>query len=204
MASAVGGRRSAEVAERTRHAILVAAAALFTERGFDSVSLRDIADRAGTTHGLIRHHFGAKDRVWSAVLDHADAHWGEQVLPAVEAADDIDDPVEALRVVVRAIVRVSAEQPHLSRLLFAEGVRGGPRLDQIMERTASTRKALETLSDRLRGAGWNEALPAGEFVMSVLLLSVGRFALAGLAGSLGGGADDPDHHADRVIDLLLG
>ena len=44
--------------------LLDAALQLFAEHGRDGVSLRDIAEKAGATHGSIRHHFGTKDDLY--------------------------------------------------------------------------------------------------------------------------------------------
>src|SRR5436305_11880549 len=38
-----------------------AAIKLFTERGMEKTSILDIAEAAGVSGGLIRHHFGSKD-----------------------------------------------------------------------------------------------------------------------------------------------
>ena len=66
------GRRPEVEAEATRQRIVDAARHLFATRGFDAVGLREIADAAGTTHGLLRHHFGTKLAVWQTVADDAD------------------------------------------------------------------------------------------------------------------------------------
>lgn len=63
------GRRSAEDAEQTKSDILEAAAELFCELGFERVSLRNISDKAGVSHSLIRHHFGSKEEIWHAISD---------------------------------------------------------------------------------------------------------------------------------------
>lgn len=54
------GRRSAKDAEETRFLIMGVAADMFCEQGYDSVSLRNISEKAGVSHSLIRHHFGSK------------------------------------------------------------------------------------------------------------------------------------------------
>lgn len=54
--------------QELKERLLVAAQRLFAERGRDAVSLRDIADEAGATHGSIRHHFGTKDNLYLASL----------------------------------------------------------------------------------------------------------------------------------------
>lgn len=54
-------------------AVLEAAAELFAERGPAATSIRDIAARCRVNHGLIYRHFGTKERLVGAVLDHLGA-----------------------------------------------------------------------------------------------------------------------------------
>ncbi|USD38870.1 TetR/AcrR family transcriptional regulator [Ferrimonas sp. SCSIO 43195] len=63
------GRQSANSAQQTRKQILCVAGDLFVEKGFDRVSVREIADSAGVSHGLIRHHFGSKQQIWEQICD---------------------------------------------------------------------------------------------------------------------------------------
>jgi AcrR family transcriptional regulator len=51
-------------------AVLAHAAELFAERGPAATSIRDIAARSGVNHGLIFRHFGTKEQLVGAVLDH--------------------------------------------------------------------------------------------------------------------------------------
>src|SRR5690348_4452281 len=51
-------------------ALLESAADLFAERGPAATSIRDIAARSRVNHGLIHRHFGSKDGLVAAVLDH--------------------------------------------------------------------------------------------------------------------------------------
>ncbi|MCZ6359068.1 efflux transporter transcriptional repressor VdeR [Vibrio parahaemolyticus] len=66
------GRRSAEAAEQTKCLILKVAADMFCELGYERVSLRNISEKAGVSHSLIRHHFGSKEKIWQAVSDAMD------------------------------------------------------------------------------------------------------------------------------------
>ncbi|BDR16398.1 TetR/AcrR family transcriptional regulator [Vibrio sp. STUT-A11] len=68
------GRRSAEAAEHTKCVILKVAADMFCELGFERVSLRNISEKAGVSHSLIRHHFGSKEKIWQAVSDAMDVY----------------------------------------------------------------------------------------------------------------------------------
>lgn len=55
-------------------AILTAAADLFAERGPAATSIRDIAARSNVNHGLVFRHFGTKQQLVGAVLEHLGAN----------------------------------------------------------------------------------------------------------------------------------
>lgn len=63
------GRPPASEKGDRRNALLESAIRLFSEKGFSSVELREIAADAGVTVGLIRHYFGAKDDLIDAATD---------------------------------------------------------------------------------------------------------------------------------------
>jgi AcrR family transcriptional regulator len=56
----------------TRARILDAAVAVFGTRGFNNGSLLEIAAQAGMTHAGVLHHFGSKDQLLVAMLEHRD------------------------------------------------------------------------------------------------------------------------------------
>ena len=51
-----------------RQEILAAAGAAFAERGYQRATLRDIASRAGVTHGSVLRHFGSKEQLFLAAV----------------------------------------------------------------------------------------------------------------------------------------
>jgi AcrR family transcriptional regulator len=53
----------------TRSAILRVALELFTERGFEGASIRDIAEALGVTKSSLYYHFASKDAILEAVMD---------------------------------------------------------------------------------------------------------------------------------------
>ncbi|MCT2582805.1 ScbR family autoregulator-binding transcription factor [Actinophytocola gossypii] len=69
-------------AERTRNAILDAAAEVFDERGFDGASLSDILARAGVTKGALYFHFSSKEELARAL---ASEPWSAVTLPAADS-----------------------------------------------------------------------------------------------------------------------
>src|SRR4249920_287327 len=64
--------------QRTREALLDAAAAVFAARGFQGASLDEIAETAGFTRGAIYKNFADKEELFLAVFDQIN----EQVLNA--------------------------------------------------------------------------------------------------------------------------
>jgi TetR/AcrR family transcriptional regulator, repressor for neighboring sulfatase len=82
-------------------AVLESAAELFAERGPAATSIRDIAARSGVNHGLIHRHFGSKDRLVGAVLDHLGQKLAE-LLAANAEGSTIGEAVDRqLRVLAR-------------------------------------------------------------------------------------------------------
>src|SRR6478609_5968003 len=69
-------------AER-RDQILDAANALFAERGYDEVSIEDIARSAGVARGLVHHYFGGRKEVYIALLERIGAVREESLRPPV-------------------------------------------------------------------------------------------------------------------------
>lgn len=68
--SATRSRKAPTGREEVAAAILAAATDLFAERGPAATSIRDIAARSKVNHGLVFRHFGTKEQLVGAVLDH--------------------------------------------------------------------------------------------------------------------------------------
>jgi AcrR family transcriptional regulator len=65
--------------EQRRDQILDAANTLFAERGYDEVSIEDIASAAGVTRGLVHHYFGGRKQVYVALLERLGSVREEQL-----------------------------------------------------------------------------------------------------------------------------
>lgn len=79
-----------------RGVLLAAGHALYQERGFDSVSLRDVADRAGVNQAMVRYYFKDKQGYLAAMLDH-----GFERLFLAAAAET--DPASAFERVIASL-----------------------------------------------------------------------------------------------------
>lgn len=94
--------------ERTRAAILDAAERQFAERGYDSVSLRQIIDEANVQMGQLQHYFPSKESVFVSVIERRI----DGVIEGYnEALADLSRHAQAgpvdLRMVIRAVMAIS-------------------------------------------------------------------------------------------------
>lgn len=102
MPKIIGGSLS-EHRSQTRHKLFAALATLMAERGFESITLADIAARAGVGRTAVYNHVADKDALLIAFI----AHETEQFLATLDRSlAGIDDPVEQLRVYVRQNIRL--------------------------------------------------------------------------------------------------
>ncbi len=81
--------------DNRRTEILRAAARLFGEQGYDSTSMRDIADEVGMIAGSIYYHFKSKEDLLVAVNEESLRVHDERFKAAVR---DVEDPWERLEV----------------------------------------------------------------------------------------------------------
>lgn len=64
----LSGKKRVRAPEAHRAAILEAARAAFAERGFTKATIRDVARRAGVTHGLVMLHFPSKEQLFISAV----------------------------------------------------------------------------------------------------------------------------------------
>jgi AcrR family transcriptional regulator len=112
--------------EASRAAILEAARAVFTERGYARATIREIARRAGVTHGLVMRHFGTKEQLLIQALPGPRAAAGLQpgdlaTLPeriATGFVAETDSAGDGEHVVV-ALIRSAASDEQAAMPLYA-------------------------------------------------------------------------------------
>ena len=99
--------------------VLVVAAELFNERGYDGTSMRDLAARLGIAKSAIYHHVAGKEELLRMALDRALA--GLQAV--TNRARALPAPaIERLEYLVRGSVEVlEAESPYVTLLLRVRG-----------------------------------------------------------------------------------
>lgn len=95
--------------------IIAAAAELFLEKGFDALSMRQVAARIGYSATTIYHHFLNKEDLLKAVLDSAFASFEKEMRSAVEAEME---PSRKMGALGKAYVRFGVAHPVHYQLMF--------------------------------------------------------------------------------------
>lgn len=98
-------RRRRRDPEGHRAAIIEAARHTFAERGYARTTLREIARRAGVTHGLITRHFTSKERLFLAAVP------GNRDLEGVAAGDPATLPDRIAHAFVRRLETDAVNDP---------------------------------------------------------------------------------------------
>lgn len=120
-----------ERSEQTRTEILQTALDLFSTRGFAAVSLRDIAERVGVNHAMIRYHFGSKEELWRESADYLFERLAREI-PPPELSDE-QTPADTLKRYIRGYVHYCARHPEHARLIVQESIEGSDRLQWVAD-----------------------------------------------------------------------
>ena len=115
--------RKPKAPEANRARIVRAAIDEFAARGYKGASMDAIAARTDTTRALINYHFGGKEQIYLAVLEHVYAE-----IRQAEGLLDLDhlDPPDAIRRIVEFTFTYYLEHEGFVRLVVAENqARGG-------------------------------------------------------------------------------
>ena len=125
----------------TRDRLLLAAAELMDEAGGTEVSTRAICQRAGVEAPTLYHHFGSKQGLIDAVIQHG---FTQYLAPPPTTRDASLDPIEAIRLGWDRHVQFGLENPRFYALLYGNVERG--------KACAITAPALAQLTDLLAAA----------------------------------------------------
>ncbi len=139
-----------------RAALLTAAGPLFAARGFDGVSIREVARSAHVTPAMIHYYFGDKQGLHTACFDATLDHLLGRIRAASRAEATGGDVIGAF---VRTVVRTLREDPWIPQLLMREvlietGRHRARFVERYLRRVAELLPALlsrQIAEGRLRG-----------------------------------------------------
>src|SRR3954468_24543994 len=155
----MGGRRELRKAQ-TRAEVRATAQRLFTERGFDEVTIADVAAAADVAVQTVFNHFETKE----ALFFDGRTPWVEGTAVAVSQRAPGTDPVGALRrYVEQELTYVLHQETRPENRGYIEVLEGSPGLqsrERMLVELAGLRAADE-LADVITTGGW-DAAPAAD------------------------------------------
>jgi TetR/AcrR family transcriptional regulator len=169
-ASRTSKRAEQQRSRTTRLSILAAALSEFADKGFETASIRSIAERIGLQHPVITHHYPTKAALWRATAEYAfdqiQEKWDKSAPELVDAA-----PIDHLRAEYRAVFYYTAEFPEFHRFMRQEAMYDNPRLRWVAETVLAP--LIDRLLPQIRIAQRNGDLPAIEpIVFHYMMISL--------------------------------
>jgi len=110
----------------TRRAILRAARAAFLRKGVAGISMRQLADRVGCSHGNLYLHFRSKEDLFDCLVEESFARLAA-ALRALRPPQRVKDPVAMLKRAARAYVDFGLKNPGAYEFAFILRRSGRPR-----------------------------------------------------------------------------
>jgi AcrR family transcriptional regulator len=194
-----------DTAPDTRDALVLSGRKLFSDKGFDGASVRDITAGAGANLGSITYHFGSKERLYEAVVSSTIAPLAERLLATVGGPGDPLDRVEA---VVREYFAYLIDHPEMPRLfirsLLASGMPPAPAQEHLKRILAALVGLIREGQAIGRIRPGHPALMALGLMSHSLHLTIMRPALARMAGF---DLDDPTQRGialDHIVRTVRG
>src|SRR3954447_15820548 len=184
--------------ERSRIALLEAAARGISRQGYANLNLEQVARDAGYTRGSLYHQFKDKDELVLATLEWVNRAWQESVAPSVEA---VEKPVDKRRVLARGdapFCRSDTARLEIAlRVEFNDGRHPvGAELDRIS--AGLIRRLVRLINDGRRDG----SIPPGPPARATALALVG--ALEGAVIALAGQQPHDVALAERAVLGVLG
>jgi AcrR family transcriptional regulator len=96
--------------------ILRSALTLFSEKGYDATSVREICAASGITKPTLYHFYGSKEGVYRALIDGALDRMGEDITRALEEDGSLAD---RLRRLTLTYFEATRREPDLARFILA-------------------------------------------------------------------------------------
>ena len=137
--------------------LALAAVKEFGARGFDEVTVGELAKAAQVTTGAIYHHFGSKLGLYAFVREDVERRLLDRMEGAVAAAEDQGDPSAAVRAALLVGFDFAVREGFL-QILGAPPA--GAERDRLVEMLEATTTDASPVLGRVLAAAWRAALVA--------------------------------------------
>jgi TetR/AcrR family transcriptional regulator len=108
-----------------RHQLLETALEVFSRKGFEGATTKEIAARAGVTEAIIFRHFPTKQELYAAVLDYKTQSCAlEEWLTETKGYMDRNDDVGLLRAIAAQILKSYRTDPRFERVVLFAALEG--------------------------------------------------------------------------------
>jgi TetR/AcrR family transcriptional regulator len=196
-------RREQQRAIDSKQAIVSAALSEFADYGFEGVSTRGIAQRAGVNHRLINHYFGTKEGLWKATTDYVFGLYVERLRRRQEGLEGVDEPI-LLRLMLREFILFSAEVPEFHRFMMQANQGDAKRLAWLVRKHLATGAAAEiALLERAQKAGLFEEGEAAHLRYLFIGAATSVFTFAAEFKKIAGTDPFNEEFVSRHVDMVL-
>ena len=108
-----------------RNQLLEAALEVFSRKGFEGTTTKEVATAAGVTEAIIFRHFPTKQALYTAVLDHhVESSELQDWLAEIKSWMDQNNDEEVLRSIARVILRSYRTDTRYERVLLFAALEG--------------------------------------------------------------------------------
>ncbi len=184
---------------RSNDRILKKAMELFSDRGYDATSVREICEAAGITKPTLYHFYGSKEGVYRALVEGALERFRADMERALSGEGSLRDHLSRM---ARAYVDAAVREPDLARFLMAlihNPKHSAPATDFV----GFYHGILAEAAQALEGAVAKGEISPGPTEVR-LLVFMGALGEA-MHGYLLSGRPDLTHElADSLVDVVLG
>lgn len=171
------GKQRAREPDRSSAAILLAATAEFTEKGFGGARIDAIAARAKINKRMLYHYFGDKEALYLAVLEAS-----YDAIRTAEADLKLEDlePVEGMRQLVDFTWRYFMEHPEFLSLLATENLHKAKFLKLSKSVVALNSPLIDQIAGLLKRGGESGQFrrDAKPIIVYMSIAALGQFFLS--------------------------
>jgi AcrR family transcriptional regulator len=184
---------------RSNDRILQKALELFSDKGYDATSVREICEAAGITKPTLYHFYGSKEGVYRAIVEGALERFRAEMIQAISSDGPLRDRMVRM---ARAYVEAAVREPDLARFIMAL-IHNPPRSAPATDFVGFYQAILDDLARALERAEGRGEVTAGPREVR-LLVFMGALGEAMHRHLLVGRPDLTPELAETLVDTVLG
>jgi len=123
--------------EDRRQQIVEVACELFSKKGFNGTTTKEIADCAGVSEAIIFRHFPNKRALYSAIIEYKTLQKAERVKERLEEAASRKDDRDFFSILAQETLDAHINDPALMRLLMFSALEGHELAEMFFQSRAS-------------------------------------------------------------------